>query len=150
MRLIAPPPGARLAPFRYNYSVKPLLTPTELQFFRVLQRISGDRCHLVCKPRLADFVQHHGQGFHSISQKHVDFLVCRLEDWTPMLAIELDDTSHNGAKQRERDAFVNHDVYAQIGLPLLRVPVGEMNDFRCLVSRLTNGWERRNEVLDLQ
>ncbi|MFT4641501.1 MAG: ribosome assembly protein YihI (activator of Der GTPase) [Verrucomicrobiales bacterium] len=60
----------------------------------LLGGLSGDRCHLVCKPRLADFVQHHGEGFQSISQKHVDFLVCRLDDCMPMLGIELDDSSH--------------------------------------------------------
>ena len=85
------------------------------------------RIHLLCKPRLADFLdsQKDLTAFNKISQKHVDFLVCRPTDWMPMLGIELDDDSHEKAAVKRRDAFVN-TVFAQVGIPLLRIHVREL------------------------
>jgi hypothetical protein len=144
MKLIAPAPGTRLAQIKYDYSPKPLLTPVEARFFNVLKQISGERVHIVCKPRLADLIDHvPGQGgFQSISQKHVDFLVCRPDDWMPMLAIEVDDSSHERKDRRARDWFVNN-LFAHVGVPLLRVPVQEVENLELLVKRLSDGWDNR-------
>jgi len=144
MKLIAPAPGTRLAALRHEYTSKPLLTAVEERFFRVLAAVSGDRVHVVCKPRLADFIQHTDglAGFNHISQKHVDFLVCRPGDWMPMLGIEVDDSSHNRKDRRERDTFVNN-LFAHIGVPLLRIGVREVEDLDTLVARLTAGWHNR-------
>ena len=78
MKLIAPALGTKLKGLDYEYTPKHLLTPVETMFFEELFRLAGGRCHIMCKPRLADFIQHHGEGFQSIRQKHVDFLICRL------------------------------------------------------------------------
>jgi len=40
----------------------------------------------------------------------------------PILAIELDDSSHREGRRRERDSFVD-DALSAAELPLLRVPV---------------------------
>jgi very-short-patch-repair endonuclease len=144
MKLIAPAPGTRLAALKHEYTFKPLLSEVERQFFACLEQISGRRCHLVVKPRLADFVQHY-DGFASlnpIGQKHVDFLVCRHGDWMPMLGIELDDSTHNRKDRRESDCFKNN-LFAHIGIPLLRVNVWEVKNVQRLVERLSEGWERR-------
>jgi very-short-patch-repair endonuclease len=142
MKLIAPAPGTNLAKLSYEYEAKPLLTEPEKRFFEVLERLSNDRVHIVCKPRLADFIQHEtaNGAFQKISQKHVDFLLCRAGDWMPMLAIEVDDASHRLAEQQKRDGFVNN-LYPHIGLPLLRVGVREIDDLENLVKRLSDGWQ---------
>lgn len=144
MNLIAPAPGTRLAALGHEYEAKPLLSAVEERFFRVLEAVSGGRVHVVCKPRLADFIQHVSENgaFQKISQKHVDFLVCRPGDWMPMLGIEVDDSSHNRKDRRERDAFVNN-LFAHIGVPLLRIGVREVDDLDTLVARLTAGWHTR-------
>ena len=144
MKLIAPDPGTRLASLRHEYAAKPLLSAVEERFFRVLHAVSADRVHIVCKPRLADFIQHTDgfAGFNAISQKHIDFLVCRPADWMPMLAIEVDDSSHNRADRRTRDTFVNN-LFAHIGVPLLRLGVKEVDDMQALVNGLSEAWFRR-------
>lgn len=58
---------------------------------------------------------------NQISQKHVDFILCSPDDLTPLLVIELDDSSHARLGRRERDAFVDAAL-AAAGLPILHVP----------------------------
>jgi hypothetical protein len=87
-------------------------------------------------------------GRNKISQKHVDFLVCRNDEWMPMLAIELDD-SHNDPKNFKRDMFVN-DLFASTAVPLLRLPVRELDRMETLVAKLTQAWQRRWKTLELE
>lgn len=102
---------------------------------------------IACKPRLADFMQHYElAGFNKISQKHVDFLICRMEDGMPMLGIELDDASHEAPDRRKRDADVN-TMFALIGIPLLRIHVSEMEQVEQFVAQLDRAWHRRTQTL---
>jgi hypothetical protein len=148
MQLIAPPADTRIA-LEWKYQPKALLTPTEVSFHGVLQSLSDGRCHIVCKPRLADFLQHvSGAGaFNKISQKHVDFLVCRPGDWMPMLGIELDDHTHQRKEVKERDMFVNA-VFAQVGIPLVRIHVSEMERLEQIVEKLSLAWTTRWKRLE--
>ncbi len=103
-----------------------LLTKAEKCFFDALRPAIGDSLHISVKPRLADlFFIVKGTGkyqshFNRIKAKHVDFILCRPQDMRPVLAIELDDRSHQAARRVERDNFVD-DLFSQTGLPLLRV-----------------------------
>ena len=148
MKLIAPQPGTRIVHLGHDYVGKPLLTEVEAKFFEQLELLAGGRCRIMCKPRMADFVQHLGSGFQKISQKHVDFLIFRLGDWMPMLAIELDDSSHDSKEASYRDTFKNN-LCAHLGLPLLRINVREIENLHRLVKELSSGWERRCQQLGL-
>ncbi|WP_395750945.1 DUF2726 domain-containing protein [Prosthecobacter sp.] len=149
MKLIAPDPEMRVA-MPYDYTAKPLLTPTEAKFHACLLQITQERCHIQVKPRLADVFQHEktNGAFQMISQKHVDFLICRPDDWMPMLGIELDDPSHDRAEAKKRDIFVNQ-LFASTGVPLLRLPVHELDRLEHLVAELTKAWNRRSKTLEL-
>lgn len=59
-------------------------------------------------------------AFNSISRKHVDFVVCRSDDLAIIVAIELDDESHEKGKRRDRDIVVDKILEAA-GIPLMRV-----------------------------
>jgi len=148
MQLIAPHADTRIA-LEWKYQPKPLLTPTEANFHTVLQSLSSDRCHILCKPRLADFLDHgkDGVAFNKISQKHVDFLVCRPGDWMPMLGIELDDHTHNLKDVKKRDMLVNA-IFAQVGIPLLRIHVSEVEKMEPLVEKLSLAWTSRLKRLE--
>lgn len=148
MQLIAPHADTRIA-LEWKYQPKPLLTPTEANFHTVLQSLSSDRCHILCKPRLADFLDHGKDkvAFNKISQKHVDFLVCRPGDWMPMLGIELDDHTHNRKEVKQRDMFVNA-VFAQVGIPLVRIHVSEVEKMEPLVEKLSLAWTSRLKRLE--
>lgn len=149
MKLIAPHSETRIA-IDHKYVVKPLLTATEAKFHSCLQTLTQGRCRIQIKPRLADVFDHakgDSAGFSRISQKHVDFLICRNDDWTPMLAIELDDDSHLRKERQERDMFVNA-LFASTGVPLLRVHVSELEQVEMLVQKLSSAWYRRWQNLE--
>lgn len=147
MRLIAPNPDTRIA-FDHRYTPKPLLTPSEATFHSLLSSMSQNRCQILCKPRLADVFQHHDlTGFNKVSQKHIDFLICRNDDWMPMLGIELDDDSHERKERKTRDMFVN-SLFASVGLPLIRIHVREIDQIETLVQNLTRAWHHRWALLE--
>lgn len=149
MKLIAPDPDMRVA-MPYNYTAKALLTPTEAKFHACLLQITQERCRIQIKPRLADVFEHEktNGAFQMISQKHVDFLICRNDDWMPMLGIELDDASHQKPEVKARDMFVNN-LFASTGVPLLRLPVHEFDKLERLIEELTTAWNRRRKTLEM-
>ena len=55
-----------------------------------------------------------------IKSRHIDFLLCRMKDVQPLLAIELDDSSHESFKANASDVIKN-EILKQAGMPLLRV-----------------------------
>lgn len=107
---------------------KYLLTKAEVAFFNVLHPIVDKHMHLFAMVRLADLVYiargtEKRRSFQNrVNQKHVDFVLCKRGDLKPVLAIELDDSSHQRPDRQERDIFLE-DVLEQAKLPLLRVPV---------------------------
>jgi len=103
------------------------LTPAELSFHHVLRGVVGERAVVLTKVNLGDifYVQRRweNQGaFARIAQKHVDFVLCAADTMRPMVAIELDDASHQRPDRRERDTLVNR-VFKTAALPLLHFPV---------------------------
>ena len=97
-----------------------LLTEREKKFFQTLQPIAAKyNLHVAVKPRVADFIQNDGSiyDFYRISQKHVDFLVCN-SDMEPLLALELDDKTHEQAERKERDQLVD-SIYKAAKLTVL-------------------------------
>ena len=104
-----------------------LLTPAELSFFHVLERLVVPRYRVSSKVRLADLfdvkrLPGHRAALNKIIAKHVDFVVCEPATSKVLVAIELDDRSHEREDRIERDHFVN-ELFASNGLPLLRIPV---------------------------
>ena len=57
---------------------------------------------------------------NKINCKHIDFVICDPHNLEPVLAIELDDRSHQRADRIRRDEFVN-DAFQAAELPLLRI-----------------------------
>ncbi len=66
-----------------------------------------------------------------------------------MLGIELDDPSHSRAEAKKRDMFVNM-LFASTGVPLLRLPVEELDHLEKLVSELTKAWHHRWKMLEME
>jgi hypothetical protein len=116
-------------PYRLKNS---LLTKREIEFYKALRPIAKKySLSVAIKPRIADFVEvtvpqyKRGSGFwgyfNKISAKHVDFLLCDVTSFTPRLAVELDDSTHDSSYDRKyRDLYVN-EVYAAAGLPIIHI-----------------------------
>jgi len=104
-----------------------LLTKAERSFFGVLQNAIGNRYLIFAKVRLADLVflpsgtEKRQSHLNRIQSKHIDFVLCDHDIVRPLLAIELDDSSHNRTDRQDRDAFVDSALSAA-GLPILHVP----------------------------
>jgi len=93
-----------------------LLSQGEAAFFGSLCEAVAGRFHIMCKVRLADVItctsKNWKRGFGAaISQKHLDFVLCEKETMRFVLAIELDDRSHERPERRRRDSFVNSALY---------------------------------------
>lgn len=96
----------------------------ERSFFEVLRRLLP-RHTVFAKVRLVDVVRvpkgisewraHHNR----IDRKHLDFVICDT-DLAPVLAVELDDSSHDLPQRKERDDFVGRAL-AAAGLPIVHI-----------------------------
>ena len=115
----------------YTYAKKErIITQHELAFYQALhEAVSG--CIIIPQAHLSMFLNHKIQGqnwsraFSRINGKSVDFLICT-NDMRPLLAIELDDTTHNRPDRQQRDAFVN-TIITTAHIPLLRFAASGWN-----------------------
>jgi Protein of unknown function (DUF2726) len=108
-----------------------LLTITENKFYKVLKRVAEENnCRINTKVRLEDLLEvsrnmDYGTryGFRNrIKSRHIDFVLCDQRGIQPLLAIELDDYSHNRWDRKRRDEFVDQAL-RDAGLPILHIPV---------------------------
>lgn len=93
--------------------------------------------HIFSKVRIIDFIhptdpENYAKWRNKIWAKHIDFLICD-DHSKPVLAIEVDGTSHQSVKRMERDDFVDK-VFDDVNFKLYRVPVG--SDFSKILSEL--------------
>ena len=107
-----------------------LMTPAEVSFYHVLRSSLSVETYLICpKVRLADIVDvdkgldksRRSSAVNRITSKHVDFVLCNPSDITLYAAIELDDASHRGKRQMEKDKFKD-ETFSASGIPLIRFP----------------------------
>lgn len=111
------------------YLVDEFISPAELNFFFNLKSAVEDTAQIFSKVKLNDLFYAKTGDFgknrsytNKIDRKHVDFLLCDPKTLRPILAIELDDKSHQRADRQERDDFVNH-VFEAAKLPLIHISV---------------------------
>ncbi len=109
----------------YPYRERPLLTKREYKFYVLLREEAYKRGLLICpKIGLKDLMEvtdkkHYMKYFAKISQKHVDFVICD-EDFQVYFALELDDSSHDTEKAKEKDQFKDR-AFKAAGIPLKRI-----------------------------
>lgn len=103
-------------------------TVAERSFYDVLKQVAQEaNLELFAKVRLADILYCNSPksewitGWNKIKSKHVDFLLCDKENYTPVVAIELDDLSHDREEARYRDTTKTKALEAG-GIKLVRIP----------------------------
>ncbi|MCJ8329910.1 MAG: DUF2726 domain-containing protein [Lentisphaeria bacterium] len=118
-------------------SKEQLLTKAEKVFFGRLEEAVASKYRIFAMVRLADLIQVEKgtekwqSYFNKIQSKHIDFILCDLDNIKPVLAIELDDASHQREDRKKRDEFLEGALNAA-RLPLLRVPVKRDYDVEVL------------------
>lgn len=110
----------------YHYKARNyLISRAEHKFFDVLIESIGDRYYVFPQVHLPTFLDHKivGQNwkgaFRHIDEKSVDFVLCDKAYIKPLLAIELDDKTHERDDRKKRDIEVEN-ILKEAGLPLLR------------------------------
>ena len=111
------------------YEKKPsFLSAAERSFYGVLCQAVDEKYSIFAKVRLADLLEvswgtsRPTGHWNRIKPRHVDFVLCSASNFTPLLVIELDDSSHEREDRQERDAFVDAALDAA-GLLILHVSV---------------------------
>jgi hypothetical protein len=106
--------------------VRSLLTPAEQKFYKALDAVIDGRFVILSKVRIADLFFITGSNssarlrvFRSVASKHVDFVLAEPADLHPVAAIELDDSSHDRSKRRQRDQLLD-ELFERAGFPLIR------------------------------
>lgn len=120
-----------------------LMSKAERSFFGVLEQVTdSSKYYIFPQVSLNNLVTVEKgtgsyQAFHNkIDRKSVDFVLFDRSSISPVLAIELDDASHDRTDRQERDAFVDQ-VLAKAGLPLLHVKAQTAYDPKLLAEDIS-------------
>lgn len=104
-----------------------LMSRAERSFFVVLEQVTdSSKYYIFPQVSLGNLITVEKgtvsyQAFHNkVDRKSDDFVLFERSTISPVLAVELDDASHDRDDRQERDAFVDQ-VLAKAGLPLLHV-----------------------------
>jgi uncharacterized protein DUF2726 len=114
---------SKITPISFPYRRKSRLSPAELAFYDVLKAAVGDRFLILIKLGVRDLceITHrevNQAAFNRVAAKQVDFVLCDQVTLAPLVAIELDDSTHYPRERAERDAFVN-ELFRVIGVALI-------------------------------
>ena len=124
---------------------------SERKFYYTLSEILNNKFFLFSKVRISDLLylskyQKEKQRYRNkIQSKHIDFIVCDKQNIKPLLAIELDGSSHLRNDRIERDKFVN-EIFKDAGLPILHIKVCDSYDKAYLFDII----EKKIELEDVQ
>jgi hypothetical protein len=108
---------------------KRFVTFAEADFFRVLRKVMGESAHVLAQVPIAQLLWFPGNNYSNpgrqewrnrVAQRTVDFVICDFATLRPLVAIELDEPSHDAPDRQVRDRQVEAILKAA-GLPLLRI-----------------------------
>jgi very-short-patch-repair endonuclease len=123
----APPKAPPKLPVALPYRRKPFLTPAEIAYYKMLRMLFADRYLIFAQVRVVDLCEVLDRPFNQgavnrIDRRHVDFVLCDQQTFRPMVAIELDDSTHDLPYRRRKDAFLD-EVFRVMGMKLVRQKV---------------------------
>lgn len=112
---------------KYRYQKqKFFMSKTEHECYKALTKALGADFYIFAQVHLSTIVDHKVKGqswkgaFSHINQKSVDFVVCNKEYISPVLAVELDDSTHGRPDRQKRDVEVER-ILEDANVPLLRI-----------------------------
>ena len=115
------------------YSKKPyFLTNNEREFFAKIEKIIENRYSVFPQVHYCKIIYAEGRQnfknpwFNKIDRKSADFVLFDKNTISPVLVIEIDDSSHNRTDRRERDVFIN-SVLEKCGIPIIHSTVNRWN-----------------------
>jgi very-short-patch-repair endonuclease len=103
-----------------------LITEAETNFFKIIENVVGFDYYIFPQVTLSDLFfikirrEDYQKYYNKINRKSVDFVLVDKKNMKPVLAIELDDSSHNNKSRKKRDSFVE-EIFKDAEMPLLRI-----------------------------
>lgn len=129
-----------------------LFTVAEKNFYHVLSEVAEKRNELLfAKVRLEDLLwlpKYTTNRFgwrNRVKSRHIDFVLCDKQNIRPILAIELDDSSHQTEERIERDNNIDH-ILNDAGLPILHVKVRPAYEMSILENQIQKVSSYANEL----
>lgn len=111
----------------HKYEKRAFLSKNELNFYKALIQTTAAKDYLILiKVNLADIIhpikgsKNRQASLNKIDKKHIDFVLCSKTNLQPVLAIELDDSSHDRQDRKDRDEFVDQALESA-GLKILHI-----------------------------
>lgn len=137
----------------YSYGRKDfLMTKAENEFFSLLKEVLKDRYQIFPQVHLTALLdekkvkgQNWKAAFRHINGKSVDFVVCDQNYTRPLLAIELDDFSHDAEDRRSRDVEVER-IFENANMPLLRFREYKAMSREEIATRVEGALQNPNQV----
>jgi hypothetical protein len=125
---------------RGNYSKKlNYISPSELETYRILKSILPPGYVIFPQVNLDKIFNIKSAGSHTprnkINRKSVDFVIFEEQGLKPVIAIELDDSTHFRSDRQSRDIFVNR-IFEETNFKLLRTNLAEIRDIERFKSKL--------------
>lgn len=119
--------GAQQTEYSYR-KIDILFSPAERSFFGVLNQAVGENAQVFGKVRVADVIapkkglsrSDWQKSFNKISGKHFDFVLCTKNDFSVLCAVELNDSSHDSKKRKDRDTFIE-GACQSANVPLIQI-----------------------------
>lgn len=123
---------------------KSVLTKAEIIFHKALQEAVPE-APLFPKVRVADVMdaaERYSGDFLRISQKHFDWVLCHPVSFEPLIAIELDDSSHQWSHKQRKNDQTKDEAAREAGIDLLRFPWQREYDVAQVRERIANVLDR--------
>ena len=109
--------------------VRAQMTEAEGRFHDFLRNTIGNQFIIETKTPLKDLIKKYGwlerELYIMYRQGHIDFLILEPVSRQPVLAIELDDPSHDTPRGQDRDQRKD-ELFKRANLPLVRVRKGKL------------------------
>ncbi|MEN9328568.1 MAG: hypothetical protein RI947_1376 [Candidatus Parcubacteria bacterium] len=120
-----------------------LLNTTEKRLFDTLVSIAGPEKYICPKVRLADIITtaldktdvDYWSKLNSITQKHVDFVICDRDTFVPIAVVELDGGSHYETARIARDQLVDN-AFNDAQIPIIHIPTSKLSDTSSIAAQL--------------
>jgi very-short-patch-repair endonuclease len=143
--VVARPQGRNSSP--YQYAAKPLLTPNEKEFFERLQTAVPEYFVQSQVAMGALMTGRHAQGKHqatrsTFDRKIVDYVLLD-DNLDVVLLVELDDRTHDSAKDASRDAMTSQAGYRTLRVESRAKP--SVPELRALTLRAIESAPRRQK-----
>lgn len=113
------------------------LNSKEILCFNVLSLAVGNEMHILPKVRIADIFEQETneedkefwKKFNTIAQKHVDFLVCKKQNFAPLLILRIRGEAHHEAIDHDEEEFIK-ELFDHAHIPLLDVSLTVLDEYK--------------------